>query len=249
MGADLIGWRGCELQRGLGPQGFLGKLKMKSYLTVIEERVPPAARATVKVQVVVHRPEGPVQRALGYDEIREEAATFQRGVPACASCPLAGGAPVGCYRYVTYPIDATTERTVFELFAAEVGVEGSAAQRFHRARVAPLPASGTGWHQRRGGDAQNGALAELSAPLAHAWGGWFSRKKLDSAQLLLALVNPAPDAPSLALHTELLDRLAAFATERGARARGLDELSALRPFFHALARGAKEERWSIVVDA
>src|SRR6478609_3471683 len=100
MGADLIGWRDCELQRPLGPQGFLGKLKMKTYLRVIEQQVPPDKREAVKITVVVNDR----QRELSYPEIREQAEAFQRGIPECARCPLASGQQLGCYHYVTYPV-------------------------------------------------------------------------------------------------------------------------------------------------
>jgi hypothetical protein len=254
VGSDLIGWRSCELQARLGDRGFLAKLKLRAYQRAVEERVPPGQRDAVKIQLVVHRPEGPVQRAMSYPEIRAEAAEFASGIPACASCPLGGGAPLGCYRYVTYPIDEATERALFELFQAEVGTEGSVAQRFHAARLSRLPSSGMGWHVRRGSDPETGGLAMMPAPLVHTWGGWFSKKRLDSAQILFSLVSPERDAASLALHAEMIARVAAYARERSLRApagpaRGLDELASLAPFFAALAEGAKRERWSIVVDA
>lgn len=249
MGADLIGWRDCELQRGVGgPDGFLGKLKMRSYQSAIESQVPPEARETVRVQVIVNRPEGPVQRALSYPEIRAEVASFAAGIPACASCPLSGGAPLGCYRYVTYPVDAPSETTLFELFAREVAVHGSVAQRFHEAELSRLPSGGTGWHTRRGGDARAGSLAELPAPLVHKWGGFFSRKQLDSAQILIAVLNPGRDPAALALHAELHARIASFAAETGARGKALAELASLAPFYRALAQQAPQG-WSIVTDS
>src|SRR5687767_15825461 len=101
MGADLIGWRNCELQRPLGTNGFLQKLKMKSYMAAIESQVPPEARENVKVTLVVND----TQRELSYREIRDQAETFQRGIPECASCPLSAGAQLGCYQFVRYPVD------------------------------------------------------------------------------------------------------------------------------------------------
>ena len=62
MGADLIGWRNCDLQKPLGPNGFLQKLKMKSYLRVIESQVPEGARENVAITVVVND----TQRELTY---------------------------------------------------------------------------------------------------------------------------------------------------------------------------------------
>jgi hypothetical protein len=249
VGADLIGWRRCELQEGLGPAGFLGKLKMRAYQASIEAQVAPEGRETIKVQLIVQRPEGPTERTLTYPEIRDEVGAFAAGIPACATCPIGGGAPLGCYRYVTYPIDAESERALFDLFAAEVGTEGSIAQRFHREVLAKVPASSTGWHTRRGPSARQGALAELDEPLAHTWGGLFSRKRLDSAQILVAILNPQPGASALVLHAELHSRLRHFAAERGLGGRALGELTSLDAFYRTLADGAAQHGWSIVVDA
>lgn len=250
MGADLIGWRGCELQREVGGEdGFLGKLKLRAYRGAIEAQVPPEARDSVEVSVVVHRPEGPVQRPLSYPEIVAELRAFEAGIPACASCPLSGGAPLGCYRYVTYPIDEPTERVLFEMIAAEVGTHGSAAQRFHEEVLSRMPSSGTGWHTRRGPDARTGALAAMAQPLVHTWGGWFSKKRLDSAQILCAIVSPPRDARALALYAELHARIAAIVAERRLDARGLGQLAELAPFYRALAEGAAREGWSVVVDS
>jgi hypothetical protein len=249
MGADLIGWRECELQRGLQPAGFLGKLKMQSYRRMIETQVPPEARASVKVTVQVHRPEGPVERPLSYGEIVAEAEALAAGSPECPSCPVGGGAPLGCYRYVVYPVDEATERALFDLFAAEVATNGSIAQRFHAEVLARVPASGTGWHTRRGGDARTGSLAALAAPLEHRWGGWFSRKRLDSAQILYGVLNPQRDARSLALQAELHARIAAMAAAHPGDAPALREIAALAPFYRTLAEGAAREGWSLIVDA
>ncbi|HUJ61197.1 MAG TPA: hypothetical protein VLX92_21985 [Kofleriaceae bacterium] len=202
MGADLIGWRDCELQRPLGPQGFLGKLKMKSYLRVIESQVPEGQRDGVKVTVVVNDR----QRELGYPEIREQAETFQRGIPACAQCPLSGGTPLGCYRYVTYPVDAAFEELAFELFTSQLPTKDSISDQIYRDIVSRQPQD-TGWHTRRG---PKGPLARRPQPLVHAWGGLFSKKRVDSAQLLASLFIPLESPPLVVGYARFWRELVAF---------------------------------------
>ena len=206
MGADLIGWRDCELQRSLGPRGFLGKLKMKSYLRVIEAQVPEPQRESVEVTVVVNDRE----RALTYREIRDEAATFQHGIPACAQCPLSAGQPLGCYHFVTYPVDEAFEELAFELFTSQLPVEDSISDQIYQDIVSKQPRD-TSWHTRRG---PQGALARRPRPLVHSWGGLFSRKKVDSAQLLASLFIPL-ESPALVVgYARFWHELVAFADAR-----------------------------------
>ncbi len=185
MGADLIGWRNCELQQSLGQRGFLENLKMKAYKRAVESQVPEAQRARVKVAVVTNG----VERELTYTEICEKADTFERGIPACATCPLSAGKPLGCYHYVTYPVDARFEEVAFEFFTSQLTTKDSISDQLYRDIVSKQPASGSGWHTRRG---PQGSLARRPTPLTHSWGGFFSKKKVDSAQLMASLFIPLP---------------------------------------------------------
>ena len=217
MGADLIGWRDCDLQKPLGQSGFLQKLKMKSYLRVIESQVPPEAREQVAVTVVVNDR----QRELTYPEIREAAETFRRGIPACASCPLSGGEQLGCYHYVTYPVDARFEELAFEFFTSQVATKDSISDQIYRDIVSKQPSSGSGWHTRRG---PQGSLARRPQPLTHSWGGLFSKKKVDSAQLMASLFIPLRNAPLIVGYTRFWTELVAFADrklEAELKARGI----------------------------
>ena len=204
MGADLIGWRDCELQKPLGESGFLQKLKMKSYLRVIEAQVPEEARENVAVTVVVND----TQRELTYPQIREQAETFQRGIPACATCPLSGGEQLGCYHFVTYPIDARFEEVAFEFFTSQLATKDSISDQIYRDIVSKQPSSGTGWHTRRG---PQGSLARRSQPLTHSWGGLFSKKKVDSAQLLQSLFIPLKHAALIVGYARFWRELVEFA--------------------------------------
>jgi hypothetical protein len=245
MGADLIGWRNCELQKPLGAAGFHGKLKMKAYLRVIESQVPEDKRADVSVTIVVNDRE----RELSYGEIREQAETFQRGIPACATCPLAGGEQLGCYKYVTYPLDEPFERIAFEFFASQVATKNSIADQLYRDIVSKVPAS-SGWYSRRG---PRGPLARLAAPLAHSWGGVFSKKKVDSAQLMASLFIPLDQPAVLVAYARFWTELVEYAAQK----LGKDELSngtiaevrAMVPMLVTAAAHAIGDGWKVVVDS
>lgn len=204
MGADLIGWRNCELQQPLGEAGFLQKLKMKSYLRVIEAQVPEGARESVAITVVVND----TQRELTYPEIREQAETFQRGIPACATCPLSGGEQLGCYHYVTYPVDARFEEVAFEFFTSQLATKDSISDQLYRDIVSKQASSGTGWHTRRG---PQGSLARRAQPLTYSWGGLFSKRKVDSAQLLQSLFIPLHRPALIVGYARFWAELVAFA--------------------------------------
>ena len=75
MGADIIGWgwRDCPLQRDLGEEGFLGKLKLRAYKAEVERRVPPERREQLAITVnIMNRP----SRDLRYRDICDEVARF-----------------------------------------------------------------------------------------------------------------------------------------------------------------------------
>lgn len=203
MGCDLIGWRDCELQRPLGDAGFLQKLKMVSYLRVIEAQVPAAQRDQVKIAVIVND----TQRQLAYPEIRAEAERFQEGIPGCATCPLAEGRQLGCYHYVTYPVDERFEEVAFELFTSQLETKDSISDQLYRDIVAKQGTS-TPWHTRRG---PQGALARRPEPLVFRWGGTFTTRTVDSAQLLHSLFLPLRRPALIVGYARFWAELVAFA--------------------------------------
>jgi hypothetical protein len=246
MGADLIGWRDCELQRSLGDRGFLQKLKMKSYLRAIESQVPEAQRANVQVTVVVNDE----QRELTYPQIREAAEEFQRGIPACASCPLSGGTQLGCYRYVTYPVDERFEELVFHFFISIVATKDSIADQLYRDIVSKQPTGG-GWHTRRG---PNGPLARRAEPMRHSWGGFLSKKRVDSAQLLASLFIPLDNLPLLAGYARFWSEFCAYVdAQPGPSAwtssATLREVRDFSTMLSQLLLHAVTEGWRLVVDS
>jgi len=211
MGADLIGWRNCDLQKPLGVRGFLQKLKMKSYLAAIESQVPEGQRDNVEVTILVND----TQRQLKYTEIRDQAEAFKRGIPECATCPLSGGAQLGCYQFVRYPVDARFEEVAFEFFTSQLATKDSISDQIYRDIVSKQPSSGTGWHTRRGKTSMDArTLAERPQPLTHSWGGLFSKKKVDSAQLLASLFIPLEHPALVVGYARFWRELVRFADQK-----------------------------------
>lgn len=182
MGADVVGWRDCTLQRELGPAGFLSKLKLRSYRKLVEERVSPDQREGIELVV---RVDGRPERRMSYATIRREVEVFGEGVPDCQTCPLARGKPVGCYRTVSYPLDAAFERLVFDFFTSRVQQADSICDQLYRDVVSRVPRAGNGWYTQRGDAA--GMLAELREPLSFAWQDRDGDHRLDSAMLCASL--------------------------------------------------------------
>ncbi len=252
MGADLIGWRGCPLQEELGPDGFLGKLKLRSYLTAIESQVPPDKRADVKVAVLVHGPDGPSQRELRYADMQSEVAAFLGGIPECASCPLSGGQPLGCYHYVAYPIDEVFERLVFDFFVSQIGTADSICDQLWRGFVSQVPDHGTGWHERRGPDPRTGTLARLAAPLVHRFGGLLRKRTVDSAQILQCLFLTLDQPALVVAYVLFFAELLTFAREHGITSDTSPTLGAVEGYARILlgiAEGAVTEGWTVLADA
>ncbi len=245
MGADFIGWRNCPLQAELGPEGFLGKLKLRAYKAVIEERVPQDRWDAIEVVVrVTGRPE----RQLKYDAICNELQGFEQGIPECATCPLAGGKPLGCYRYVTYPVDALTERLLFEFFVNGVEVRGSIADQLYRDIVSRVEED-SAWYDNRGED---GALAELEQPLVHVWQSEGEERRIDSAQVMTALFVPLDEMVMVVAYAQFWVEFFQFVDHDHRKAVAdsttLGELRHVGAMIAAAVEGAVENEWTIMVD-
>ena len=147
MGIDLVGYRGCALQHEHGPSGFLERLKLDAYRRCAEAHfesagTPEAERARLVLRVGV---EGEA-REVTYAELLGALGSFPSGSRECGDCPLSGGEALGCYRYVTYPLDEALERRLFEFFARDVRHAGSGSQALYRELLPGLePAACEAW--------------------------------------------------------------------------------------------------------
>lgn len=178
MGADFVGFIGCELQAPLGLEGFLRLLKLRAYRAAVESQVPPEKRAAVEVTISVNGQE----RQLTYAGIVDSLGAFDKGCPSCAGCLVGQGQPVGCYRFVTYPVDATFESLLFDFFVEESERKDSIGSQLLQ-DVVSKQGTDTSWHQRGERALARGQLRKH--------GGFFSRTKFDSAQLLAAFFLPS----------------------------------------------------------
>jgi len=175
-GVDLVGWRTCGKQKELGPKRFALTLKKIGRMAAeLKELPPPAGPA--------HTPDQR-KRLQQYEELKQGAAIFQQGTPECRECGLSNGQAYSCYTFIDYPIDADTERTLFEFFTATMAQDGSPSAGIYRDIVSKVRADGTAWHRDRG---PSGSLAELDSPIVKESGFLMWKKRVDSAQLLSAL--------------------------------------------------------------
>ncbi len=248
MGADILGWRNCPLQLELEPQGFLAKIKLRVYRQVFEVQVPAEERATVRLTVRVnHRPD----REIGYGEIVSELDDFERGIPECATCPLSGGKVLGCYRYVTFPIDDVFEPLVFDFFIAQSRVERSPAWQIGQNVIPRVAGSGTPWHARRGINDEAGALAMLPRPLEAAVGAQVEWQRVDSAQLMQALFTSLESAGPLHAYAAFWAEFLPYARARVsfASSQTLNEIAEMEPLYRAASLMARTGRCAVLVDA
>lgn len=224
MGADYVAIRPCDLQRSLGPEGFLGKLKLRAYKEAIESRVPPEARDRVKLQVQVT---GREPRALDYPTICREVAAFMAGSPECSACPLAGGRPLGCYRYVTYPVDAITEEMAFAYFCQRLDTPDSIPDQLYRDIVSRIDRDNA-WYTRRG---EAGGLAELAQPLRHTTP---RGRHVDSAQLMASMFVSLNHPALVVAYARFFWELLTYVHEERSRLATLEPDGTVRLHVHVL---------------
>ncbi len=264
MGADYFAIIGCPLQSKLTPSGFCARLKMRVQLDGLEQRRADIERAAGrKLEDITFNRGGTNNPAtkLTYGEMRAMADEVH-GIPECATCKVSGSKPLGCYRYVTYPIDAGTEALLLEYFAMlldqprpqdlvgsdPTGKKYTAADLLYQLVIEPLRGE-TSWHRQRGTPEQGG-LAERPEPLARTLasrGG----KKLDSAQVLHAAFTPIDGDLALQLLAHFHRGFVQWASERPetADSRTFRELRELGELLRAATQALKDGPVEVVVEA
>jgi hypothetical protein len=230
------------MQSSLGPEGFLRALKLRAYKAAAE-RLP--ADALSELLVRVHAP-GRGEQVWTYQALCEELERVCEGVPECETCPISQGGRLGCYRYVSYPLDEHFERLLFTYFSEQMTLRNSACEQLYRDVISAMPRHGLVWHTLRGADTP-GALAELDAPLRHAADPYF-----DSAQLCAALFTAEPPLPLLVVQTLFWGEFAGYVrarVENPTDSKTLGEVLLLPAFYQALAVSALKEGGAVLVDA
>jgi hypothetical protein len=246
MGADIVGWRSCPLQKPLGKAAFLQKLKLRSYLQLVESQLPEGERESVKLAVRVG--EAP-QRELTYAELQRSSEGFKDGIPECATCPVSGGQTLGCYRYVQYPIDQAAEDLLFDFVCVQLGDPKSLVSSLYPAFLARQPRQGTPWHDRRGpGALRDGVplptLAERPTPQVQ------DVPYVDSAQVLSALFFSSDDPQLIQIFARFWRQVADFATHHpsGQQSVSLPAMLSLGPFYELIAQAGRAEGASLEVE-
>ncbi|MDP3507096.1 MAG: hypothetical protein Q8T09_03825 [Candidatus Melainabacteria bacterium] len=246
MGADIVGWITCPLQRGLGVQGFFWKMKLVVMKRSIESNFSAATRSQAKVKLFGTNRQW---HQLTYQDILRELAGFEEGIPQCASCPISSGHTLGCYKSVTYPVDEHFERLVFDFFVSQLSIKDSICSQIYSDIVSRYPASGTPWHLQRG-PAGSGGLARLGKPLERKLGGFFSRDSIDSAQILgslfISLESPAMAVGYVRFWTQLME----FSRGRGVeQSQTLNEMRNVLLMYVAILPLAVREEAAILVES
>jgi hypothetical protein len=234
MGADLIGWRGCPLQATLDPWEFYRRMKTKvvrdsAIEELAEQKLAPTTMLRLHVPELWSEP-----RAVTVQGLTEEIGDFDKGVPECAACPIARGHVLGCYSNIHYPIDVEAEEALFEFFVATVQDPESASAQLYNELMVTIDPSSHPWHSQRGGP---NAFCARPQPLQHKWGGFFSKRKTDSAQLLAALLNTARGAPAVTAYALFWKEFGEFLARRGPgpRSTSTNEFAELASLYLPLA--------------
>jgi hypothetical protein len=233
MGADIVGWRDCSLQQREGEDGFFRKLKLVAYQREAERRVPDSARRmTLSLKVVTS---GQPAQTLSYPALVTAIGDFASGIPECESCPLAERQPLGCYRYLSFPIPAEIEESLASFGQAQLA-QGDCAlcvlvdRYLQNAQIRELS---DGFRHSRGEAV--GHIAARPAPLALN----VDALSLDSADLLTVLIPPFRDGDELALEAEVLEAWLATLPPGRAGERPWAEWSALARLMREAAELAR----------
>ena len=199
MGADVVGWRACPLQQREGEDGFFQKVKLVAYKRHAERTLPEPQRATVPIKIKVT---GQPVQVLSYQAIAEAVHGFEAGIPECASCPLSENRPLGCYRYVSYPVPAELEESLTEFAERELERDDSPLRALVEQYLEDdqLCALSDGFRNNRG--EATGYLASRPEPLPLE-APFF--EDADSADLLSVLITPLREGAELALEADVLD--------------------------------------------
>ena len=199
MGADIIGWRACQLQEREGEDGFFHKLKLVAYKRHAEQTLPEPQRSTTPIKI---RVSGQPERVLSYQAISDAVRDFEPGIPLCRSCPFAEGRPLGCYRYVSYPVPAEIEESLVDFAERELARDESPLCVLVDQYLEDdqLRALSDGFRHNRGEIPGYLASRPEALPLDTP-----SFEHVDSADLLTILLAPVREGAELALAAAVLE--------------------------------------------
>jgi hypothetical protein len=255
MGCDYLAAIGCPLQQQLGDD-FLPAVKLLGMAQHLEAQRAALERQSGKPLESIAVRVGATTATVG--EVRAKTARVEGGIPACPTCPVSGGEPLGCYRYVTYPVDVELEEVALEFFVETIerptapyaiatdptGRKLTAAALVLDHVIAELPARSP-WHDRRG-PASEGGLATRKQPVVRELPS--RGRKLDSASVLAAMFQPIDGDLALQLYAYLFEGVVQFAVSRNVHSRSLAEVEQAARLLRRAERAAKAQPVAMVVD-
>src|SRR5688572_21002841 len=113
---DVISWTGCALQAEFTPWEFVGTMRMELQRLEAERsgadivRIPAADGSVIEYT---------------YDDLAAQLSDIAAAAAECVECFGSDDAVSRCYRFIDFPIDAITERMIFNYFTRELSVERS----------------------------------------------------------------------------------------------------------------------------
>jgi hypothetical protein len=245
MGIDIVGWRNCPLQKRLGQDEFLAKLKLKTYRQAAESLAPNKLDdLQIKIRIT-----GRPDRTMTYRSICEELTEVFEGIPECDSCPISSGRKLGCYHYITYPLDKTFERLIFEFFIEQVQIKNSVCDQIYRDVIAKLPDDGSSWRFPPG-EASSGSLTPPPETQRHRFDSHID-SDINSAQILTAIFDSLWDTSRIIAYAIFWDEFIQFTKMCGIgpeNSRTLAEVLRLGQFFKLVAVGAIVEGGGVIID-
>ena len=138
---------------------------------------------TTEVHIQITGPDGVAQeRPVTIRELLKAVAPLDTLERACQSCPAnVGGGGFGCFGKVNYPIARSTEEWLLARLPHDVKDPGlSMLFKF----LTDVGVDGAPVNEIR----QNARIFESTTPIVREWKGLFSRKTVDSSQILQMLV-------------------------------------------------------------
>lgn len=217
MGAEFIAWRGCSLQRELGPEGLVSRFKLLDLKRMVDAQVEdPQERERVRLQASGGGTDPP--QDLLYTDIREGCAVVEKGIPDCEACLLSEKRPVGCRTTVSLPLDAQTETLAFEFFVTDVIKPASTSFELWRDVVRYQPPESP-WHLLR--DPAGTRLAELAVPLAQTVSLADGQSiTVDSAMLFNSLFTTAESNAQVVAYHKWWTQLLSYSERPGCNMEG-----------------------------
>jgi hypothetical protein len=173
----------CKVKDEITVEGLVRQVKLRAAAEGVQAKMQAAGEtqpaSEVRITRMVLTPDGKQEEAeVTLQALLEETSGLSAYEPLCQGCPACvGGGPFGCYQAINYPIEAQTEKWLLARLPADLD---SSAGRLLRKLVADLQCDGAAVAALRNSPAH----MESRRSETRAWGGFLSKWRLTSDQLL-----------------------------------------------------------------